>query len=176
MCQQIISDSESLLTDDRLLSLSASHRKFLREKLKRAIIQVRTIQQEASAYDSSQLPNANSILRFFSRGQPNLVGLSEKKSLDNKDDPDQVPKSSLPNPGTLLSNAELAVNGTAGPRFNISLFRTCTCISILVFLIASLISKNDIINNRLVVARYFYRTGLPRLDGILTQFMQANLN
>ena len=88
MCQQIISDSESLLTDDRLLSLSASHKKFLREKLKRAIIQVRTIQQEASAYDSSQLPNANSILRFFSRGQPNLVGLSEKKSLDNKDDPD----------------------------------------------------------------------------------------
>ena len=87
-CQQIISDSESLLTDDRLLSLSASHKKFLREKLKRAIIQVRTIQQEASAYDSSQLPNANSILCFFSRGQPDPVGLSEKKSLDNKDDPD----------------------------------------------------------------------------------------
>ena len=59
-----------------------------------------------------------------------------------------MPKSFLPNPGTLLSNAELAVNGTAGPRFNISLFRTCTCISILVFLIASLISKNDIINYR----------------------------
>jgi hypothetical protein len=74
MCQQIISDSESLLTDDRLLSLSASHKKFLREKLKRAIIQVRTIQQEASAYDSSQLPNANKL--NFALLQPGPANLT----------------------------------------------------------------------------------------------------
>jgi hypothetical protein len=58
-CQTIISDSENLLTDYRLPSLSVTHRKLLREKLRRAITQVRTIQQEATAYDSSQLPKAN---------------------------------------------------------------------------------------------------------------------
>ncbi len=50
--------AESLLNDkDRLLSLSASHRKYLREKLRRLIVQVRSILQEAVAYDSSQLLN-----------------------------------------------------------------------------------------------------------------------
>ena len=87
MCQIIISDSENLLTDDRLPSLSTTHRKLLREKLRRAITQVRTIQQEATAYDSSQLPKANSILRFFKRNQPAPTCLS-RRSLDNKEDPD----------------------------------------------------------------------------------------
>ena len=86
-CQAIISDSENLLTDDRLPSLSATHRKLLREKLRRAITQVRTIQQEATAYDSSQLPKANSILHFFKRNQPASTCLS-RRSLDNKEDPD----------------------------------------------------------------------------------------
>ena len=87
ICQIIISDSENLLTDDRIPSLSATHRKLLREKLRRAINQVRTIQQEATAYDSSQLPKANSILHFFKRNQPTSTCLS-RKSLDNKEDPD----------------------------------------------------------------------------------------
>jgi hypothetical protein len=86
-CQTIISDSENLLTDDRLLSLSATHRKLLREKLRRAITQVRTIQQEATAYDSSQLPKADSILHFFKRNQSVPICLS-RLSLDNKEDPD----------------------------------------------------------------------------------------
>ena len=75
-CQTIISDSENLLTDDRLPSLSATHRKLLREKLRRAITQVRTIQQEATAYDSSQLPKANSIFHFLKRNQPVPIYLS----------------------------------------------------------------------------------------------------
>jgi hypothetical protein len=86
-CQTIISDCENLLTDDRLSSLSATHRKLLREKLRRAITQVRSIQQEATAYDSSQLPKANSILHFFKRNQPGPICMS-RIPLDNKEDPD----------------------------------------------------------------------------------------
>ena len=77
--------------DDRLLSLSTSHRKYLREKLRKALSQVRTILQEAVAYDSSQLPNsvdnANTILHYFNRCQPIKPDLS-MNYLDNKEHPD----------------------------------------------------------------------------------------
>jgi ribonuclease HI len=83
MCQQIISDSEDLLRDDRVSNLSSIHRRYLRDKLRRAITQVRAIQQEATAYDptlpSNQCPIVNSILPFLTR-QP--------RRLDNKDPPD----------------------------------------------------------------------------------------
>jgi hypothetical protein len=92
LCEVIITDSENLLTeDDRLLCLSTSHRKYLREKLRKAITQVRTILQEAVAYDSSQLPNpvdnANTILHYFNRCQPNMPDMS-MNYLDNKEHPD----------------------------------------------------------------------------------------
>ena len=90
VCHQIISDSESLLTDDKTLKLSVSHRKFLREKLRKAIIQVRTILQEAVAYDPSQLLNTatktKSIQCFFNRRQPDST--VSRHSLDNKEHPD----------------------------------------------------------------------------------------
>jgi len=84
MCQQIISESEALLRDDRVSELSAIHRKYLRDKLRRAITSVRTIHQEATAYDptlppSNRRPIVNSILPFLIR-QP--------RRLDNKDPPD----------------------------------------------------------------------------------------
>ena len=83
MCQQIISESEALLRDDRVSELSAIHRKYLRDKLRRAITLVRTIHQEATAYDpkllSNRRPIVNSILPFLTR-QP--------RRLDNKDPPD----------------------------------------------------------------------------------------
>ncbi len=83
MCQQIISDSEALLSDDTVLNLSSIHRRYLRDKLRRAINQVRTIHQEATAYDptlpSNRRPIVNSILPFLTR-QP--------RRLDNKDPPD----------------------------------------------------------------------------------------
>ena len=90
VCHQIISDSESLLTDEKILKLSVSHRKFLREKLRKAIIQVRTILQEAVAYDPSQLLNTatktKSIQCFFNRRQPDSA--VSRHSLDNKEHPD----------------------------------------------------------------------------------------
>jgi hypothetical protein len=90
VCHQIISDSESLLTDDKTLKLSVSHRKFLREKLRKAIIQIRTILQEAVAYDPSQLLNTatktKSIQCFFNRRQPDST--VSRHSLDNKEHPD----------------------------------------------------------------------------------------
>ena len=92
LCEVIITDSENLLIeDDRLLSLSTSHRKYLRERLRKAISQVRIILQEAAAYDSSQLlnsvDNANTILHYFNRCQPNTPDLS-MNFLDNKEHPD----------------------------------------------------------------------------------------
>jgi hypothetical protein len=57
ICEHTISDAESLLTnEDRLnsLCLSVSLRKYLRKKLRRAIVQVRSILQEAVAYYSFQ--------------------------------------------------------------------------------------------------------------------------
>ncbi len=91
VCHQIISDSESLLADEIFLKLSVlSHRKFLREKLRKAIIQVRTILQEAVAYDPSQLLNTvtktKSIQCFFNRRQPDST--VSRHSLDNKEHPD----------------------------------------------------------------------------------------
>ena len=90
VCHQIISDSESLLTDEKTLRLSVSHRKFLREKLRKAIIQVRTILQEAVAYDPSQHLNTatkmKSIQCFFNRRQPDAT--VSRHSLDNKEHPD----------------------------------------------------------------------------------------
>ena len=56
MYQQIISDSENLLADEGLMSLSVLHRRFLRDRLRKAIAQVRTLQQETVAYDSKQHP------------------------------------------------------------------------------------------------------------------------
>ena len=90
VCHQIISDSESLLADQKILKLSVSHRKFLREKLRKSIIQVRTILQEAIAYDPSQLLNTatktKSIQCFFNRRQPDST--VSRHSLDNKEHPD----------------------------------------------------------------------------------------
>jgi hypothetical protein len=92
ICEHIIFDAESLFNDeDRLLSLSVSHRKYLREKLRRAIVQVRSILQEAVAYDFSQLlnsvNNAKTLLHYFDRCQSNPPNLS-RLSLDNKEKPD----------------------------------------------------------------------------------------
>ncbi len=91
-CERIISDAESLLNDEeRLLSLSVSHRRYLREKLKRAIEQVRSILQEAVTHDSSQLLNsankAKTLLHYFDKCQSNPPDLS-RLSLDNKENPD----------------------------------------------------------------------------------------
>jgi hypothetical protein len=83
MCQQIISDTETLLTDELISNLSSAHKKYLKAKLRRAIAQVRTVYQEADAYDptlsSNRRPFVNSILPFLTR-QP--------RRLDNKDPPD----------------------------------------------------------------------------------------
>jgi hypothetical protein len=94
LCERIITDSDNLLNDEEnLLNLSVSHRKYLREKLRKAITQVRTILQEAVAYDSSQLPNSvdqtktRTILHYFNRCQLNLPN-SSRISLDNKEKPD----------------------------------------------------------------------------------------
>ena len=83
LCERIITDSDNLLNDEEnLLNLSVSHRKYLREKLRKAITQVRTILQEAVAYDSSQLPNSvdqtktRTILHYFNRCQLNLPNSS----------------------------------------------------------------------------------------------------
>ena len=88
VCHQIISDFEILMTDDKILKLSVSH--ILREKLRKAIIQVRTILQEAIAYDPSQLLNTatktKSIQYFFNRCQPDST--VSRHSLDNKEHPD----------------------------------------------------------------------------------------
>ncbi len=46
----------------------------------------------------------------------------------------------IPNPDALFRNAEIALNGTTGPRFNISLF-----LIYFVYFLANLISKNDVI-------------------------------
>ena len=94
LCENIITESENLLNDeDNLFSLSISHRKYLREKLKKAIIKVRSLLQEAVAYDSSQLPNqvdqtkTRTILHYFNRCHSNLPN-SSRNSLDNKEKPD----------------------------------------------------------------------------------------
>ena len=83
MCQQIISDTETLLTDELISNLSSAHKKYLKAKLRRAIAQVRIVYQEADAYDptlsSIRRPFVNSILPFLTR-QP--------RRLDNKDPPD----------------------------------------------------------------------------------------
>jgi hypothetical protein len=90
-CERIISDAESLLNDEeKLFSLSVSHRRYLREKLRRAIEQVRSILQEAVAHDSSQRLNSNNartLLHYFDRCQSNPPDLS-RLSLDNKESPD----------------------------------------------------------------------------------------
>ncbi len=59
ICERIIFNAESLLNEeDRLFSLSVSHRKHFREKLKRTIVQIRSILEEVVAYGSSQLLNS----------------------------------------------------------------------------------------------------------------------
>jgi hypothetical protein len=69
MCQQIIRDAETLLGDEGILKFSSIHRKYLRDKLRRAITQVRNIYQEAAVYDptlpSNRRPIVNSILPFL---------------------------------------------------------------------------------------------------------------
>ncbi len=83
MCQQIISDTETLLSDEFISNLSSAHKKYLKDKIRRAIAQVRTVYQEAAAYDptlpSNRRPLVNSILPFLTR-QP--------RRLDNKEPPD----------------------------------------------------------------------------------------
>ncbi len=85
MCQQIISDTETLLNDELILNLSSAYKKYLKAKLRRAIAQVRTVYQEAAAYDptlsSNCRPIVNSILPFLTR-QP--------RRLDNKDPPKHI--------------------------------------------------------------------------------------
>jgi hypothetical protein len=90
LCERIISDAESLVTDEnRLLSLSVSHRKYLHEKLLYKLF--RSIQQDAVAYDSSQLlnsvNNAKTLLHYFARYLSNLLDLS-RLSLEIKEKPD----------------------------------------------------------------------------------------
>jgi hypothetical protein len=81
-CQRIISDTETLLTEDEQIPcLSVAHRRYLRDKLRRAINQVRTIQQETVAYDPSPRSHRQpqtSILSFLIR----------QARLDNQDPPD----------------------------------------------------------------------------------------
>jgi len=95
LCEHIITESENLLNDeDNLFSLSISHRKYLREKLRKAIIKIRSLLQEAIAYDSSQLPNqlsqtkTRTILHYFNRCQSLNLPNSLRNSLDNKEKPD----------------------------------------------------------------------------------------
>ncbi len=120
-------DAESLLTDEyRLFSLSVSHKKYLREKLRRAIIRVRSILQEAVAYDSSQLFFSTSELSeqckafyyYFDSSQSNLPDLS-RLSLDNKEKPEAIDADTdlFPNLASPSSeNVELAFKGTTSPR------------------------------------------------------------
>ena len=83
LCQQIINDAEALLADEQISNLSVKHKQYLRHKLRRAITAVRTLQQEAAAYDSTlphyRPPTTNSILPFL---------ISQPRRLDNKDPPD----------------------------------------------------------------------------------------
>ncbi len=51
VCQQIIGDIEYLVSNKLISKLSSALRKYLRHKLHKAITQVRTIYQEAAAYD-----------------------------------------------------------------------------------------------------------------------------
>ncbi len=81
ICKQIISDTETLLSDELISNLSSAHKKYLKDILCRSINQVRTVyQEEAAAYDptlpSNRRSTANSILPFLIR-QP--------RRLDNKD-------------------------------------------------------------------------------------------
>jgi len=84
MCQRIISDTEILLNNEEISDLSATHRRYLRYKLRRAIAEVQALQQEAAAYDPShsiptvRQPSVTSILPF----------LICRLRVDNKDPPD----------------------------------------------------------------------------------------
>ena len=84
MCHQIISDTEMLLANEQISNLSVAHRRYFRYKLRRAITETRTLQQEAAAYDPSnptptiRQPSATSILPFLIR----------RLRIDNKDPPD----------------------------------------------------------------------------------------
>ncbi len=98
MCQQIISETETLLSDELISNLSAAHKKYLNDKLRRAIAQVQTVYQEAATYDPNLLSKrrsiVNSILPFLTR-QP--------RRLDNKDPPDLTCcRLASENPGTLF--------------------------------------------------------------------------
>ena len=83
LCQQIINDAEALLADEQISNLSVKHKQYLRYKLRKAITAVRTLQQEAAAYDPTlpqyRPPTTNSILPFL---------ISQPRRLDNKDPPD----------------------------------------------------------------------------------------
>ena len=50
----------------------------------------------------------------------------------------------FPNPGTLFCKAELALNGTAGSRFNSLACFLCTCSLLVLIFLASFKSKNDV--------------------------------
>ena len=60
VCRKLISDTENILADEQILNLSIIHRKYLRDKLRRAISHVRSLLQETVAYD----PSTSSIKHF----------------------------------------------------------------------------------------------------------------
>jgi ribonuclease HI len=84
MCQQIISDTEILLTDERMSCLSAIHRRYLRGRLRRAITQTQSILQESASYDPPSKTAGPGPLTVSSI----LPFLIHRRRLDNKDPPD----------------------------------------------------------------------------------------
>ena len=82
VCRKIITDTENMLADDQIHNLSATHKRYLRDKLRKAISQVRTLYQEAATYDQS----SSSIKR--SPVVSILPFLIRRHRLDNKEQPD----------------------------------------------------------------------------------------
>ena len=82
VCRKLISDTENILADEQILNLSIMHRKYLRDKLRRAISQVRSLLQETVAYD----PSISSIKH--SPVVSILPFLKPRQHLDNKEQPD----------------------------------------------------------------------------------------
>ena len=82
VCRKIITDTENILADDQIHNLSATHKRYLRDKLRKAISQVRTLYQEAATYDqSSSSIKRSSVVSIL----PFLIC---RHRLDNKEQPD----------------------------------------------------------------------------------------
>ena len=82
VCRKLISDTENILADEQILNLSIIHRKYLRDKLRRAISQVRSLLQETVAYDPSTSSIKHSPVASI------LPFLKPRQHLDNKEQPD----------------------------------------------------------------------------------------